>query len=664
VLELATDTAFPLLERVRLCGIVSSNLDEFFAVRIGGLLAQGLAAAEVLAEICTRVIDLQAKQDALWLTELQPALLENGIAITPVASCGARDRRALARHFERWVEPLLTPIAVGAAAPFPYVRSLALGLAVSLRSDRAGKRGFVCVNVPDDLPRFVWSDGGVYVALEDLILNHLDSLLGTTAAEAAVPFRITRYADAASSEGSGNVLEAAKLQLRRRRFGPIVRLELPAGSSPPLTKRLQGALGVGPAQTFESAAPLGLRAAVELAELPRPDLKHRPWHSVTRAPFTGPPSSDLLKKIRRRDILAQHPYESFGSSVEAFVAAARDPAVAAVKATVYRTGDSSLTLESLVRAAKEEKHAACVVELNARFDERKNIAWSRALERAGVHVVYGQPDVKVHAKLALLVRNDGDCVRRYAHIGTGNYHSSNAASFEDLSLFTADDDIAADVADVFNAITSGTSPSGFRKLLVGPWFLRRGILDEIGKVQLAAQSGRKARIRIKVNSFADPEIANALYGAAGDGVDVQLVVRGICTLRPRLPGLSQRVTVRSVLGRYLEHSRIMSFEAGDSRSSWIGSADLMPRNLDRRVEVMAPLDDERLQSELDAVFEALLADTQFSWELGADGCWTRTTPALGQRPISAQETLMRRARRRSGGGKPASLRLASATRRG
>ncbi len=516
------------------------------------------------------------------------------------------------------------------------------------------------MNVPDDLPRFVRTDGDVYVALEDLILNHLDSLLGTAAVEAAVPFRITRYADVAISADSGDALEATELQLRRRRFGEIVRLELPAAPPRPLAKRLQAALGVGKAQTFESAAPLGLRAAVELAELPRPDLKHKPWRPVTRAPFTRPPSSDLLTKIRRRDILVQHPYESFGSSVEAFVAAARDPAVAAVKATVYRTGDSSPTLDSLVRAAKEEKHAACVVELNARFDERKNIDWSRALERAGVHVVYGQPELKVHAKLALLARNDDDCVRRYAHIGTGNYHSSNAASFEDLSLFTADEEIAADVADVFNAITSETVPSPFRKLLVAPWFLRRGILDEIGKVQLAARSGENARVRIKVNSFADPEIANALYCAAGDGVDVQMVVRGICTLRPRRPGLSDRVTVRSVLGRFLEHSRILWFEAGDRISAWIGSADLMPRNLDRRVEVMAPLEDVRLQSEIDAVFKALLADSQFSWELGADGCWTRTAP--GARAISAQETLMTRAHRRAGGGKASSLRLASGAR--
>jgi len=339
VLELATDASFPLLERVRLCGIVSSNLDEFFAVRIGGLLAQGPAAAETLAEVRARVVGLQAKQDALWLEELQPALRENGIEITRVANCRARDRRCLARHFERWVEPLLTPVAVGAAAPFPHLRSLALGLAVLLRSDRAAKRRFVCVNVPDDLPRFVRTDSGVYVALEDLILTHLDSLLGTAAPAAALPYRITRSAEVPGSADSANLLEAAKVQLRRRRFGSIVRLELPAASSAPLAKRLQGALGVGPAQTFESTAPLGLRAAVELADLPRPDLKHRPWRPVTRGPFTGPPSSDLLKKIRRRDILAQHPYDAFGSSVEAFVGAARDPSVAAVKATVYRTGD-------------------------------------------------------------------------------------------------------------------------------------------------------------------------------------------------------------------------------------------------------------------------------------------------------------------------------------
>jgi polyphosphate kinase len=363
---------------------------------------------------------------------------------------------------------------------------------------------------------------------------------------------------------------------------------------------------------------------------------------VTARPFASSGNTALLSQIRRRDLLAHHPYDAYDTSVERFVAASHDPKVAAMKATVYRTGNPSGTVSSLVDAAEQGKHAVCLVELRARFDERPNIEWSRALERAGVHVAYGAPELKVHAKLCLLVRRERGGLTRYVHIGSGNYHASNASAYEDVSLFTADEDIAADVADVFNAVTGQTSPTVFRKLLVGPWFLREGLLHEINRVAQAASAGETARIRIKVNALVDPEIVEALYAASQAGATIEAITRGSCVLRPAVPGLSEGISVRSVLGPFLEHSRILSFQAGEHTSTWIGSADLMPRNLDRRVEVLAPVEDPSLRARLGAVLDALLGDTRFAWELGADGSWTRATPAPGEEPRSAQELLMDR----------------------
>jgi polyphosphate kinase len=402
-------------------------------------------------------------------------------------------------------------------------------------------------------------------------------------------------------------------------------------------------LGVDGDAVYRSRAPLGLRALLELTNVDRPDLRHDPWQPVTRRPFAGRDPAALLGQISRRDLLVHHPYDAFDTTVEAFVAAARDPKVAALKATVYRTGNPSATLASMVHAAESGKQALCVVELQARFDERRNIEWSRALERSGVDVVYGVPELKVHAKLALLARRERGGVRRYVHIGTGNYHATNAAIFEDLSLFTADEEIAADVADVFNIASGVTRPMVFRKLLVGPWFLRDGILHEIDRVVEAARLGQPARIRLKVNALADDQLVEALYAASAAGVEIQIVTRGICVLRAGVPGLSERIAVRSVLGRFLEHSRILSFQAGDRTRTWIGSADLMPRNLDRRIEVLVPIEDSRLRQQIDRILDALQADTRCSWELDPAGTWRRTEPARGARPVSAQDVLMAQA---------------------
>ena len=659
VLEAAADPGVPLLERTRLCSIVSSNLDEFFAVRMAGLETQvaatisrrspdGRAPAETLARAREKVVALEAAQDALWLEDLRPALSGAGIRVVPVEECGSREYRSLKKQFERQIQPLLTPIAVGPAAPFPKIPALALNIGLLVDDEVGEHRHFVRVNVPDDLPRFVEVGGsGARVLLEDAVLHFLPEVVGGSRIAAFTVFRITRDSDLSIANDADDLLEAVESQLLRRRFGSIVRLETPTSAEPELVAVLTEELGIEPRQVYERRAPLALGRLMELTDVDEPKLKNAFWRPVTRRALADRDAAGVLARIRRRDILVHHPYDAFDSSVQAFVSAARDPKVVALKATVYRTGDPSSTLASLVEAAGEDKQAVAFVELKARFDERRNIGSARALEEAGVDVVYGVPDLKVHAKLALLVRREHGNVRRYVHIGTGNYHASNASNYEDLSLFTADEEIAADVAEVFNAVTGLTRPAFFRKLLVGPWFLREGLLYEIERVVSAARAGEPARIRIKVNSLVDAGIIDALYAASSAGVTIDLITRGICTLRPGLPGLSERITVRSVLGRFLEHSRVFSFQAGDRTTTWIGSPDLMPRNLDSRIEVLVPVEDARLRGEIDAILNTLLADTRHSWNLDGDGVWHRTKEPRRAKSLSAQETLMARAAKRT-----------------
>jgi polyphosphate kinase len=659
VLALVGDPELPLLERVKLCAIFSSNLDEFVAVRLAGIrrqiesrinrrFADGRTPSQTLRGARARIVVLQSIQDRLWLEDLRPALAAEGILVVGVEDCSPRELRALAKRFDREIEPLLTPIAVGVAAPFPYVTSLALNIGILVRDRKTGEQRFIRLNVPDDLPRFVAvGERGVHVPLEEVILHFLPALIGGVEILNHSTFRVTRDADLSLTADADDLVEAVETQLDQRRFGDVVRVEVASDASQELVGTLVRELRIEADRVYASDAPLGLSALMELAAIDRPDLKDKPWLAATRRPFVNRSPADLLARIRRRDILVHHPYDSFDTSVEAFVAAARDPKVAALKGTVYRTGELSATLASLVETSEEGKQAVCLVELKARFDERRNIEWSRALERAGVDVVYGVPDLKVHAKLTLLVRRERNGVRRYVHIGTGNYHASHATSYEDLGLFTADEDIAADVAEVFNAVTGITRPAVFRKLLVGPWFLRDGILNEIDRVVRASRAGEAGRIRIKVNALVDPEVIDALYAASSAGVTVEIITRGICALRPGVAGLSERITVRSVLGRFLEHSRILSFQTNDRTTTWIGSADLMPRNLDRRVEVLVPVEDSRLRSDLAEVLDALLVDTRFSWELDADGDWHRTEPKGRAKPVSAQEVLMARATKRA-----------------
>ena len=654
VLELASDDEVPLLERVKLFAIVASNLDEFFAVRIARLeqvvaagslrrSADGRTALRTLVDAQRVIVALLAAQERVWLDELRPALATEGIRVAALEQCGRRDLRSLRKHFRREIAPVLSATVLDARTARD-VPSLKLSIAAIVCEEKTRDRRVVCVGVPDSLPRFVELRGAL-VPLEDVIVRFLPSVVEAGTIEASGVFRITRDANLAVAPDDGDGVDAVEAALLRRPFGDIVRLETGAGVTPALVAALREELGLDAAECYESEAPLALRGLLELADADRPELKSAAWRPVTHGAFAGGDSGALLAEIRRGDVLVHHPYDSFDSSVQAFVSAAGDPWVAGLKATVYRTGDASPTLASLVQAAAVGKGAEAFVEVRARFDERRNIDSGRALERAGVDVVYGVPHVKVHAKLMLLERRERDGVRRYVHIGTGNYHASNACGYEDLSLFTSDEDIAADVAEVFDVITGRASVPVFRKLLVGPWFLRGGILDEIERVTRAATAAQPARIRIKVNSLADPGIVDALYRASRAGVTVEVVTRGICTLRPGVSGVSDRIRVRSVLGRFLEHSRILSFETDERSTTWIGSADLMPRNLDHRIEVLVPVEDDRLQFQLHGIFDALLDDTASSWDLDANGAWRRARPGGGVLPTSAQQTLMTRAAR-------------------
>jgi polyphosphate kinase len=460
---------------------------------------------------------------------------------------------------------------------------------------------------------------------------------------ASAAFRVTRCAELPEARADADPLRALEGRLARRRFAPIVRLEVARAAPDSLTALLRQRFRVGRDRVYRPAAPLGLADLQTLADALPAEHALLPWSPLTPASFAAETPGALLDMLREGDRLVHHPYESFEGTVQAFADAARDDDVTALRATVYRTSRPSATLASLVATAGEGKRAECVVELRARLDEERNVEWSRSLAASGVDVLHGRSGAKVHAKLMSLTRRGQDGLRRYVHIGTGNYHASNAFSYEDLSLFSADEDLAADVEEVFAAVADGMTPAPFRKLLVAPWYLRDGLVREIDAVVAAAHAGDRARIRIKVNALGDPAIVDALRRASCAGARVDLIVRGICTLRPGVPGASDRITVRSVLGRFLEHSRIFCFEAGQIRRLWLGSADLLTRNLDKRIETLAPVENFDLQDELVVILDTLLADTRDAWSLDRHGAWRRVQPVPGAGPVSAQETFMRRA---------------------
>jgi polyphosphate kinase len=458
-----------------------------------------------------------------------------------------------------------------------------------------------------------------------------------------VGFRVTRDGDTEISDDADDLLEAVESELAKRRFGAVVRLEVASSISAAMLTRLQERLGVNGSGTYPVRGLLDLADVGQLYALDRGDLKYDPWVPYTQRRLAAPTDEDIFAEIAQKDIVVQHPYDSFATSVESFVrAAARDPQVATLKTTVYRTSHDSALAPALMVAAENGKQSVCVVELKARFDERRNIEWARSLEQSGVHVVYGFPDMKIHAKTTLVVRRDGGVLRRYVHIGTGNYHATTARIYEDVGLFTADPDIVADVADLFNFVTGFGRPQRFRKILVAPFNLRKRLVDHIRAVAAAAEAGTTARIRIKVNNLTDAVIVEQLYRASQAGAQIEIVVRAICTLVPGVPGLSENIHVRSVLGRFLEHSRLLCFEAGDEKTYLLGSADLMSRNLDHRIEVVVPVEDLHVRNELESIFKALLADNAHAWELNADGSWDRAKPKKGERRRVAQAVFMRR----------------------
>ncbi len=662
VLELATDDERPRLERVKFCAIFSRNLDEFFQVRVAGLLGQaeagiavrsadGLTPQQALARIRERVLGLSALQSRLWKRDLRPALAAEGITVGGIEDLSEKELAQLEKHFHREIYPVLTPLAVGPGQPFPYISGLSLSLAIFAEDPETGEERFARVKIPEGLPRFFHLEGrGLYVPLEQVIAHFLPTLFpGVMIVERAV-FRVTRDADFEVSDDADDLLEAVETQLRRRRFGDVVRVEVSSSASSEMVARLQSGLGADETQVYRVDGPLDLSELLELAALERPELQLEPWIPVIpprlAAAQTDPAA--IFDEIRRGDVLVHQPYGSFIASFGVFAeAAVRDPNVIAMKTAVYRTSDDSGLVNSLIQCAEEGKQSVCLVELKARFDELRNIEWSRALEQAGVHVVYGFPDLKIHAKMTLIVRREGDALRRYAHIGTGNYHAATARLYEDLGIFTADEKITADVADLFNYLTGFGRPQKFRKLLVAPFTLRSGLVDEIRGVAAAAADGKHARIRLKLNHLVDPKIVDELYAASRAGAQVDIVARSTCALRPGVEGLSETIHVRSVVGRFLEHSRIYSFEAGDRVATYIGSPDLMQRNLDHRIEVLLPVESARARAEVHAILDSALEDDTNAWVLGPDGAWTRLVPAKPAKPHSHHATMMRRSLKRA-----------------
>jgi polyphosphate kinase len=662
VLELATDETLPLLERVKFCAIFSSNLDEFFQVRVAGLLGQaeagiavrsadGLTPQQALARIRERVLELSSIQSRLWKRELRPALASEGITVGGIEDLGSKELVQLERRYEREIYPVLTPLAVGPGQPFPYISGLSLSLAIFAEDPDVGEERFARVKIPEGLPRFFDVGGrGLHVPLEQIIAHFLPSLFpGVNIVERAV-FRVTRDADFEVSDDADDLLEAVETQLRRRRFGDVVRVEVSSSASSEMVARLQSGLGADETQIYRVESPLDLSELLELATVDRPELKLEPWIPVVPARLAGAQTNlpKIFDEIRRGDVLVHQPYGSYIASFEVFAkAAVRDPKVIAMKTAVYRTSEDSVLVGSLIQCAEEGKQSVCLVELKARFDELRNIEWSRALEQAGVHVAYGFPDLKIHAKMTLIVRREGDSLRRYVHIGTGNYHAATARVYEDLGVFTADEEITADVADLFNYITGFGRPQKFRKLLVAPFTLRSGLVDQIRAVAAAANDRKHARIRLKLNHLVDPKIVSELYAASQAGARVDIIARSTCALRPGVEGLSENIHVRSIVGRFLEHSRIYSFEADERVATYIGSPDLMQRNLDHRIEVLVPVENARVRQEIHAILDSALADDTNAWVLEPTGEWVRVLPTNPAKPHSHHETMMRRSLKRS-----------------
>jgi polyphosphate kinase len=630
VLALAEDPATPLLERLKFLAIFSANLDEFFMVRVAGLagrVAAGLGAAatggleptDQLKAIRARTLELVARQTAIFET-LIPALAGAGLHLAGPEGIDPVHQEEFGRRFEEQLFPVLTPLAVDPGHPFPYISNLSLNLAVMVHDGRDGQRRFARVKVPPLLSRFpATQDGTRLYPLEQIIGHCLPMLFPGMEIESWHPFRVTRNADLmVDDEEADDLLAAVEMQLRQRRFGRAVRLEVDAGMPVAVRQLLLRELQLGPEDLYEVRGIIDLGALSELYVQNRPELKY-PASTPVPPPGLGPDPGAIFAAVRSRDVLIHHPYESF-SAVEAFIdQAAVDADVLAIKQTMYRTSLDSAIPRALIRAAERGKQVAVLVELTARFSEEVNIAWARRLEEAGVHVVYGLVGLKTGCKATLVVRRERGELRRYCHIGTGNYDASTARQYEDVGLITADEDIGADLSDLFNFLTGYSRRNDYRKLVVAPFDLRSRLLELIQET--AAEPG--GRIVMKMNNLVDEEVIEALHGASNAGCEIDLIIRGICRLRPGVRGLSDRIRVRSIVGRYLEHSRIVAFESGGPARYFIGSADLTPSNLDRRVQLLCPVEDRRLTARLEHILAGNLAETSNAWSLNADGSWAR-----------------------------------------
>jgi len=666
VLAMAGDPSVPLLERAKFLAIFVSNLDEFFQVRVAGLKDQlyagvdqtshdGRTAAEQLLAIRDRVITLETEAERLLLTEVLPGLAEHHIRVLSWDELEQDDRKNLFEIFEEHIFPVLTPLAVDPGHPFPYISNLSLSLAVRVVDPETGERRFARVKVPSNLDRFVRVPGkeSTFVALEQLIAAHLDELFPGMEILECAAFRVTRNADLTLEENEADdLLAAVEVELRRRRFGRAVRLEVDATMSEELRDLLVRELDIADDDVYEVVGPLDLTGLWVMHRLDRPDLKDPPWQGITQARLVRDDDTpaDFFAEMRRGDILVHHPYASFHNTVEAFLRqAADDDRVVAIKMTLYRTSGDSSIVGSLIRAAESGKQVAVLVELKARFDEARNIEWAKALEEVGVHVVYGLVGLKTHTKTLLVVREERDGLRRYCHIGTGNYNPKTATIYEDLGLFTTDPAIGTDLSQLFNYLTGFGRAVDYDKLIVAPDHLRTRLEELIAN---EASHGTSGRITAKMNALSDAGMIDTLYDASRAGVQVDLIVRGICCLRPEVPGLSDNIRVRSIVGRYLEHSRIYYFANGNGRGmpAWfIGSADLMGRNINRRVEALVPVETTALQLRLQEILDVVLSDDHLAWALAADGTWRRVPrepdgPGVDSH-LRMQELALARARR-------------------
>jgi polyphosphate kinase len=659
VLALASDASIPLLERLRYIALFHANLDEFFMVRVAGLkrqvragvtdtTADGRSPAEQLDAIVTSLRPMLSTATTTLHEQLFRLLRRHGIAVVTMADLDDRQRSEAAVYFEQEVFPVLTPLAIDPGHPFPYISNLSISLAVDVHDPVRDTWQFARVKVPKVLPRFVPLDGRTtFVPLEELIRSNLDRLFSGLEVGAAHTFRVTRNADLElEEEGADDLLMAIEEELRKRRFGAVVRLEVDSAVPDTVTTLLQAELNVTAGDTYHISGPLGCDDLVELADLDRPHLRWRTAHAVPHPRLRSNPAGeapDMFAAIRDGDLLTHHPYESFGQSIERLVVqAADDRNVLAIKLTLYRTSGDSPIVDALIHAAERGKQVVTLVELKARFDEEANIIWARKMESAGVHVVYGLLGLKTHAKVALVVRRERDGIQRYVHIGTGNYDSRTARLYTDLGLLSCDPALGADLTELFNVLTGYGRQVRFRKLLVAPWRMREHIVELIEREIGVQRTGeRQGVIRMQLNALIDPAMIAALYRASRAGVQVQLVLRGICGLRPGIPGLSEHIEVRSIVGRFLEHARILQF---GTDAVFIGSADLMPRNLDRRVETLVPIEDPTLRAALCGILDTLLADNTMAWRLGPGGSWSRLRPRPHEPECGAQEHFVEQAR--------------------